>query len=144
MYQPINMGAAFRPEFTPRIRREKPVQPIPHTAVDAVHRPRIYGNNDTDTFTSAHKTPFMDMAPISSRSDTRDMRQSQPYIPQLNTNTMNNPYFQKFDITQDPRNVTRELQGAVYEERGRKQSRELVQRGFQHAWVDETELKREV
>ncbi len=71
------------------------------------------------------------MAPLNARTHTRDVRQSQPYVPQLNTNTANNPYFQKFDITQDPRNVVRELQGSVYE------------RGFQHAWVNEEELKRE-
>ena len=143
MYQQINMGAAFRPEFTPRIRREKNV-PQTFITTEAVSRPRVYGQDDMNTMTPANRTPFMDMAPISSRSDTRDVRQSQPYVPQINMPTANNPYFQKFDITQDPRNVVRELQGSVYEERGRKQNKSLVQRGFQHAWVDENELKKEV
>jgi hypothetical protein len=143
MYQPINVGAAFRPEFVPRIRKEKNAQQT-YIATEAVNRPRVYGNNDIEALTPSQRTPFMDMAPISSRSDTRDVRQSQPYVPQVNTPTGNNPYFTKFDVTQDPRNVTREMQGAVYEERGRKQSKALVQRGFQHAWVDEAELKKEV
>jgi hypothetical protein len=142
MYQQLNTGP-LRPEFTPRIRREKAVAPT-HTGIDNVYHPRVY--NDGVPMNLAKKdAPYMDMAPINSRTDARDVRQSQPYIPQLNTSTANNAYFQKFDITHDPRNVVRELQGSVYEERtgSRKEGKTLLQRGFQHAWVNEEDLKRE-
>jgi hypothetical protein len=115
-----------------------------YMATQATNRPRIYLNNDYDAINNKDKLPFMDMAPINTRVDDRDFYQSQSYSPNLNTTTANNPYFQKYDVTQDPRNVTRELQGAVFEERGRKQMKSLVKRNFQHAWVDEDELKKEV
>jgi hypothetical protein len=141
MYQQLNTGP-LRPEFTPRIRREKPV-PQTHTGIDNVYHPRVY-NDGIPSDIRKKEAPYMDMAPINSRTDMRDVRQSQPYIPQLNTSTANNAYFQKFDVTQDPRNVVRELQGSVYEERtSRKEGKALVQRGFQHAWVNEEDLKRE-
>lgn len=142
MHQNMNTGA-LRPEFTPRIRREK-VVPLTYTAIDNIYHPRIY-NDGVPVNLTKKEAPYMDMAPINSRIDNRDVRQSQPYVPQLNTSTANNPYFQKFDITQDPRNVVRELQGSVYEERteSRKETKTLLQRGFQHAWVNEEDLKRE-
>jgi hypothetical protein len=142
MYQQLNVGS-LRPEFTPRIRREKAVT-LTHTGVDNIYHPRVY-NDGVPANLTKKEAPYMDMAPINTRTDTRDVRQSQPYIPQLNTSTANNSYFQKFDITQDPRNVTRELQSSVYEERtgSRKEGKTLLQRGFQHAWVNEDDLKRE-
>jgi hypothetical protein len=142
MYQQLNTGP-LRPEFTPRIRREK-VIPQTLTGVDNIYHPRVY-NDGVPVNLAKKEAPYMDMAPLNSRTDTRDVRQSQPYVPQLNTNTANNPYFQKFDITQDPHNVVRELQASVYEDRtgSRKEGKTLLQRGFQHAWVNEDDLKRE-
>ena len=42
-------------------------------------------------------------------------------------------YFQKYDVSQDPRNVSRELRGAVFEvpeDRGLKESKRLLERQF--------------
>jgi hypothetical protein len=138
----LNSGT-LRPEFIPRIRREKTIAPT-YTDINNIYHPRIYNDGIPMNLTKK-ETTYMDMAPINSRTDIRDVRQSQPYIPQLNISTANNPYFQKFDITQDPRNVTRELQSSVYEERtgSRKEEKALFYRGFQHAWVNEDDLKRE-
>jgi hypothetical protein len=122
--------------FQPRIRRENAIESTPF----------IHLNQGIES-NIAQSRPFMDMAPINSRSDIRDMRQSQPYVAQVNTSTANNPYFQKFDITQDPRNVTRELQSVVYEDksiRGSKQSKALMERGMQHSWIDPIELKNDI
>jgi hypothetical protein len=142
MNQQINAGA-LRPEFTPRIRQEKAVSQT-YSAIERVYNPRVY-NDGIPNDINKKEAQYMDMAPINSRTDSRNVRQSQPYIPQLNTSTANNPYFQKFDITHDPRNVVREMQGSVYEERtgSRKEGKALMQRNFQHAWINNDDLKRE-
>jgi hypothetical protein len=138
--QPTNQlyiaSSGSQPAFQPRIRREQSVQSTPF----------IHLNQGIES-NIVQSRPFMDMAPINTRTDMRDMRQSQPYVAQVNTSTANNPYFQKFDITQDPRNVTRELQGAVYEDRsirGSKQSKSLMERGLQHSWIDPDEIKNDI
>jgi hypothetical protein len=141
MYAPPNnfqnvASDIFKPQFQPRIRREQTVQSTPF----------IHLNQGIES-NMIQSRPFMDVAPINSRTDMRDMRQAQPYVAQVNTSTANNPYFQKFDITQDPRNVTRELQGAVYEDksiRGSKQSKALIERGMQHSWIDPAEIKNDI
>ena len=46
------------------------------------------------------------MKPLSARTNTQDYRQAQPFVAgdgKLGTN----PYFQKFDVASDPRNVIR-------------------------------------
>jgi hypothetical protein len=50
----------------------------------------------------------------------------------------NNPYFQKYDVTNDPRNVSRELRGAVFEsttDRGLTESAKMLQRQFTAAYM---------
>jgi hypothetical protein len=50
-----------------------------------------------------------------------------------------NPYFDKYDIASDSRNVIRELRGAVSEEivdRGLIESQKLLKREFESRWVD--------
>jgi hypothetical protein len=83
---------------------------------------------------------FYDMAPLSSRADKRDFRQSQPFIadgPQL----AENPYFDRYDPTRDPRNMVREVRSVVYEEkdpeRGVKESKRLLERGLTSRWMPE-------
>jgi hypothetical protein len=126
-------------QYQPRIRREEISRNM------AAH---TYFNPAEDP----SRVAFMDMAPINSRTDDRDVRQSQPYVAQMNTSsmnssTMNNPYFQKYDITQDPRNVSREINGAVYEEknipggRGSSESKSIMDRGFHHRWIDPNQVK---
>lgn len=81
-----------------------------------------------------------DMAPLTSRTDKRDYRQSQPF--QVNGPSLAmNPYFDRYDPTRDPRNAIRELRGVVYEDkqadRGAEESRRLAARGYMSRWMPE-------
>ena len=83
------------------------------------------------------------MNPINTRTVTKDYRQSQPYVVN-GQQSLANPYFQKFDVTRDPRNVARELQSAVYEynpPRDQEVSNRLLSRNFDSRHVPETEVK---
>jgi hypothetical protein len=86
------------------------------------------------------KPAYYDMAPLSSRTDKRDYRQSQPFVATGPSLAMN-PYFDRYDPTRDPRNMIREMRGVVYEEkqadRGREESKRLAERGFTGRWVPE-------
>jgi len=55
-----------------------------------------------------------------------------------NNTLAQNPYFNKYDITSDSRNIIRELRGTVSEgvvDRGIKESRRLLQREMDARWV---------
>jgi len=55
-----------------------------------------------------------------------------------NNSLSQNPYFNKYDITSDSRNIIRELRGTVSEDvvdRGIKESRRLLQREMDSRWV---------
>ena len=84
--------------------------------------------------------PFYDMAPLSSRTEARDYRQAQPYIP-TGPSLAQNPFFDRYDPTRDPRNMIRELRSAVYEDkeadRGIEESKRLLERGLTNRWVPE-------
>ncbi len=83
---------------------------------------------------------FYDMAPQTARTDQRSFLQSQPFVPADNQ-LAGNPYFQKFDVASDPRNVSRELKGAVFEipgDRGMLESRRMLERQFTSAIVPGT------
>ena len=85
---------------------------------------------------------MLDMAPLSSRTDKRDFRQSQPFIPS-NENLSKNPYFDRYDPTRDPRNMVREVQSVVYEikeaDKGIKESERIRERTFADRWSPEGE-----
>jgi hypothetical protein len=134
---------SVRPEYQVRVRREVAAtrdavnaRQIDHWQADT---PALYNNrNDPNA-----QAPFMDMAPLNSRQDAKSYRQAQPYVVSAAASQTaalaGNPFFQKFDVTQDPRNVARELRGSVFEEktdRGRVENRALAERDFSHQWVD--------
>ena len=78
---------------------------------------------------------------------TRDYRQAQPYVPGGSDGNGfgKNPYFEKYDVATDPRNVARELQGAVYEynpPRDLETSNRLIDRNFQNLYVAESVVKK--
>lgn len=79
------------------------------------------------------ETVYQDMAPLSSRTDIRDFRQSQPYDPTA-PNLSLNPFFDRYDPTRDPRNMVREVRSAVYEpkvaDRGLAESERIRARTF--------------
>lgn len=95
---------------------------------------RIEGNGIT------LKPETYDMAPQSSRTDKRDYRQSQPYIPTAPSLALN-PFFDRYDPTRDPRNMIREVRNAVYEEkeadRGLEESKRITSRGYMSRWMPE-------
>ena len=86
------------------------------------------------------KAAFYDMAPLSSRTDKQDYRQSQPFVANGPSLAMN-PYFDRYDPTRDPRNMIREVRSVVYEEkeadRGLAESRRLNTRAYTSRWISE-------
>jgi hypothetical protein len=130
------------PEFSLRSRREQPVKDLFNA------RQYEHWNTDvpgpTQNFPDTNKRgPHQDMKPINTRTVERDYRQSQPFVadgPKLG----NNPYFQKFDVATDPRNVARELKSAVYEynpPRDQTIANRLLSRNFDSRYVPESETK---
>ena len=85
-------------------------------------------------------TVYQDMAPLTSRTDIRDFRQSQPYDPTA-PNLSLNPFFDRYDPTRDPRNMVREVRSAVYEpkeaDRGLEESERIRARTFTNRYSDE-------
>ena len=123
----------FFPEFSLRSRREQPIRDV--------FNARKYEHWNTDVPSPQNNGPdalggaaYNDMNPTNSRTVTKDYRQAQPYVVGSKSDALEkNPFFQKFDITQDPRNVARELQGAVYEynpPRDQTVSQRLMSRNF--------------
>ena len=74
----------------------------------------------------------MDMMPNTSRTDIRNYRGAPIYTQPSNSKEFyRNEYFTGVDIKTDPRNIVRELRGAVFEikdDRGRLESAELMKR----------------
>jgi len=85
-------------------------------------------------------TVYQDMAPLTSRTDIRDFRQSQPYDPTA-PNLSLNPFFDRYDPTRDPRNMVREVRSAVYEpkeaDRGLTESERIRARTFTNRYSEE-------
>jgi len=98
-----------------------------------------YAKIDSNVPTSL-ETVYQDMAPLSSRTDIRDFRQSQHYDPTA-PNLSLNPFFDRYDPTRDPRNMVREVRSAVYEpkeaDRGLAESERLRARTFTNRYNDE-------
>lgn len=145
MFNPLQYAGAVRippPKMQLRVRKETAT----HDTINA--RQFEQWNSDAPVQQglavpsgAASRLPtFYDMAPLSSRTDKRDFRQSQPFVadgPQLSEN----PYFDRYDPTRDPRNMVREVRSVVYEEkepeRGLKESRRLLERGLTSRWMPE-------
>lgn len=117
--------------------------PIQQTEYNRVHTP--YGimtkiQKDKVPKPDSLKPVFMDMAPLTSRTDGRDFRQSQPYVP-TGPNLSENPFFDRYDPTRDPRNMLREVRSAVYEvkqtDRGILESERIRSRVFSDRTVEE-------
>jgi hypothetical protein len=89
---------------------------------------------------AAEPVTFFDMAPLSSRTDRRDFRQSKPYD-STGPNLALNPFFDRYDPTRDPRNMIREVRSVVYEtkepDRGIKESERIRERSFMNRYTPE-------
>jgi len=142
--------------FQPRVRKETSAMdttnsryienwntavPIQQTEYNRSQSEDVSKNTDSHVPKSL-QTTFMDMAPLSSRTDPRDFRQSQPYIPS-GPNLAENPFFDRYDPTRDPKNMVREVRSAVYElkeaDRGLSESERLRQRTFTDRYEKEGE-----
>lgn len=89
------------------------------------------------------ESPFMDTAPISGRNQDRaQFFQAQQFVVDA-PGFQDNPYFNKYDITSDPRNTIRELRGAVTESitnKGVDESIRLFSRGFDNRSIPVSKL----
>ncbi len=126
----------------PRSRRETSTRDNVNAAfVEQWQTDAPYGiNNRRDPNAQA---AFYDMMPQTARTDPRSFLQAQPYVATADI-LAGNPYFQKYDVKSDPRNVARELRGAVFEvpdDRGLRESKKMLERQFTAAHVDENETK---
>jgi hypothetical protein len=130
------------PQFSLRSRREQPVRDVFNARQYEHWNSDVPGPSQNFTNTEV-RPPHQDMNPINTRTVVRDYRQSQPFV--ANGQQLgNNPYFQKFDVATDPRNVARELNGAVYEynpPRDQQSSQRLLARNFQSRYIPESETK---
>ena len=79
-----------------------------------------------------------DMNPIVGRRQPSELyRQAPTYTPGRDAFAQN-PYFNTYAPSFDPRNAIRELRGTVFEDvadRGVEQSKKLLARGFENVWV---------
>jgi hypothetical protein len=104
---------------------------------DAVNA-RMFEEWQTDAPQTREK--IQDMNPINTRTSGTDYRQSQPYIPSA-PQMGQNPFFDRYDPSFDPRNAIRELRSAVYEnktgERGIEETKRILERGFVSRWLPE-------
>ncbi len=85
---------------------------------------------------------YMDMNPISSRTNTVKYRVQPEYMPDVekpSEKNSTNPYLQRLDAQgADARNIARELRGAVTEdnrERERESNKKLIERQFVDRWL---------
>jgi len=106
--------------------------------VDGVSVPKMAAMDSS--VPASLNTVYQDMAPLSSRTDIRDFRQSQPYDPSA-PNLSLNPFFDRYDPTRDPRNMVREVRSVVYEpkeaDRGMEESERIRARTFTNRYMDE-------
>ena len=140
---PIKPGPPeILPEFSLRSRREQPTRDT--------YNARQYEHWNSDFPQPVSSRPDItkqgvhyDMKPINSRTVERDYRQAQPYVAEDSSQLSGNPYFQKYDVTTDPRNVARELRSAVYEynaPRDQTINQHMMERNFESRYVPEPEI----
>jgi hypothetical protein len=145
MFHPLSYAGPVRippPQMQLRVRRETNTYDTINARQFEVWNssaPVVQGGTIVDDVTNM-KPVFYDMAPLSSRTDKQDYRQSQPFVATGPSLAMN-PYFDRYDPTRDPRNMIRELRSVVYEEkeadRGLSESKRLSDRGYLSRWMPE-------
>lgn len=132
-YYPISPGPPLLPpQLSLRVRKEND----PKYDINA----RIFQNINAAPATPGNYIPdlhgqstYMDMKPTQSRSYLQNFDRAPRYDPKA-ASLQQNDYFQKYDITSDPRNVAREIHAAVVEpltERGKDVNKQLMMRNFQ-------------
>jgi len=156
MQPPLQYAGPVRippPTMQLRVRRETSTydtvnaRQFEHWQTDLpIQQPMVY-NGERHAQSKQKDAVYYDMAPMSSRTDKRNFRQAQSFIadgPPL----AENPYFNRYDPTRDPRNAVRELRSAVFEEkdpeRGVEESKRILQRGLTSRWLPESKETQEI
>jgi hypothetical protein len=125
------------PQFITRSRREIDTKDsinarqFEHWQTDGKYE--IYNRPDMNK-----QAPFYDQLPNISRMNDKSYR-AQPRFNTSESRGVENSYFDKYNVTFDARNMTRELRATVYEDKysGQLQeSQKLLQRNFENRWVD--------
>ena len=136
LYEPT----AIRPQFVARSRKEVSTKDtINARNLELIQNGGKYGIYDRPNLNQ--QRPFMDMNPSSSRSDNRALNGQPRYIPNQN---QYNQYFDKYDIQNDPINYSRELQSAVYEDKGDRnytESQAIMNRQFNNNFINNSQLE---
>lgn len=130
------------PEFSLRSRREQPVRDL-YNARQYEHWNSDFPQPIASRPDTTKGAAYQDMKPASSRFILRDYRQAQPFVADAPSQLSGNPYFQKYDVTTDPRNVARELRSAVYEynpPRDQSLNQHRLERNFDSRYVPESEV----
>lgn len=145
--QPTGMLSFPPPCFTLRARREKSTRDqVNSLHVELWQTDGPFLQNDRPDISGQRY--FMDMNPINTRTSDRNYIQNQPYV-QGNGSTGQlgqNPYFDKFDVSTDPYNVSRELRATVYEDkvdRGLLESKRLLNRTYTTRYLPDNYAQRQ-
>ena len=125
------------PTFIARTRRE--IDPIDAINARQFEHWQTDGKYDTMNRPDMNKqSPLYDQLPNDSRMNDRSYR-SQPRFDVHSHRGGQNPYFDKYDTSFDPRNMTRELRASVYEDKNTgflNESGRLLERNFDNRWLN--------
>jgi hypothetical protein len=146
MTQPIHRDAhtisatnAFPlPKFITRTRRE--------TDISDTINARQFEHWQTDSAQGVYNRPdpnkpivFYDMAPNNSRTLNKNYSSQPRYDAAISYKDRNqNSFFDKYDTTFDSRNMTREIQASVYEDKNTgfvAESKKMMERNFDNRWL---------
>lgn len=133
----ILLNAFPLPKFLPRKRRE--INPTDSINARQFEHWQTDSKCDTTNRPDINKqAPFYDQMPNDSRMNNRSYR-SQPRFDVDSVRGGSNSYFDKYDTSFDPRNMTRELRASVYEDKNTgyvKESEHLLHRNFDNRWIN--------
>jgi hypothetical protein len=145
----IDVDAAPIPQFTPRSRREDSTRDIANARNIEVRQsgPQIQqgffrpepssGNTNPNPNGCKRDASFFDQTPLASRYQAPISLPGPTFDPN-GSKLEGNPYFDQHAASFDPRNVARELNAAVKEDkmdRGILESQRLLSRGFSSRYV---------
>lgn len=142
----VNINTVPLPQFTPRSRREESTRDVANARNIEIWRssPPIQQGffrpePSTANFGPQTRTALNDQAGIATRYQ-KPISLPAPEFDAAGPKLVGNPYFDQHAPEFDPRNVARELQGAVKEDkldRGLLESQRLLSRGFSSRYVPE-------
>ena len=134
------------PQFTPRSRREDSTRDVVNArnieawrSSPAIRQPFFRPEPSTSDISNSQDPSVNDQAGILSRYK-QPVTLPAPGFDAAGPKLVGNPYFDQHAPEFDPRNVARELRGAVKEtksERGAFESQRILRRGFSNRYVPE-------